>query len=364
MTRTQARRLLPLGFVAAGAIGAAASFAVGATRLGAVVACLLVGAVGAVGLDVRSRLGDVAHMLRLSAGRQKDIALSARNAARATESLVAAVRSAEGDGGRVEQMERRLLASFEAERLRAADRHREASAGLSGVVEASVRDVVDPATDRLLSEVASVGWTQSQSVEALLQLLPRIEPRAPLPALGNWALDGQSMLHLVDLIERERPKLVVELGSGTSTIWLGYLLERTGGRLVSIEHDERYAEVTAESVARHGLEDVVELRVAPLEDVDVDGSTYRWYSVDVFDDLEGIDVLVVDGPPKSTGRSARFPALPILIERLSKDARVVLDDSNRPEERRIFDRWLAGHPSRSEVPRSPSRLAVLQLGQS
>ncbi len=83
-----------------------------------------------------------------------------------------------------------------------------------------------------------------------------------------------------------RPGLVVECGSGSSSVWLGHVLRRLGhGRYVALEHDERYAEVSRTEVARHGLSDVVEVRHAPLLPVTVDGEEQPWYDPAAFADL-------------------------------------------------------------------------------
>src|SRR5690606_27930041 len=107
----------------------------------------------------------------------------------------------------VEAAERRYLASFEAERLRAGDRHRE-------VLKAIPPSPVTPLTKVLRDEV--------REIEALMQLLPRITPRSLMPPSGRWAMSARGLTHLADLVERHRPRVVLELGSGTSSVYLGY----------------------------------------------------------------------------------------------------------------------------------------------
>ena len=54
-----------------------------------------------------------------------------------------------------------------------------------------------------------------------------------------------------------------------------------------------------------------------------------------------IDLLVVDGPPAfAVGFAhARYPALPVLRDRLAPGATVVLDDVERPGEQEVLRRW-------------------------
>ena len=191
---------------------------------------------------------------------------------------------------------------------------------------------------------------QVRETEALLQLYHRVTPRAAMPGLGGWALDPTAVLALLDLVERRRPERVLELGSGASSVWLGYGLERLGsGRLVSIDHEERYAEATREHVHRHGLDELVEVRIAPLTDAGLPGHEALWYDVSVFDDVTDIDLLIVDGPPKATGRTSRYPALPKLVPHLSGSATVAIDDGSRPDEKAIVQRWREEFPELSEV---------------
>lgn len=175
-----------------------------------------------------------------------------------------------------------------------------------------------------------------------------------MPPLRGWAASPDVLRLLVHHIDRLRPELVVEFGSGASSVWLGYALRRAGGGLhVAIEHDARYAELSRELVAAHGLADVVEIRHAPLTGIEsttvtVDGDTARtadrWYDRDVLADLEGIGLVFIDGPPGGTGLQARYPALPSVLPHCTEDVVIVLDDADRPDERAAGDRWLAEYP--------------------
>jgi predicted O-methyltransferase YrrM len=184
-----------------------------------------------------------------------------------------------------------------------------------------------------------------REVEALTQLFQRIKPRAAMPSSGHWALRPTGLLHVVSLIEQHRPGVIVELGSGTSTIWMGYALEQAGGgRLVSLEHLPDFADQTRTLVDIHCLGKLVEVRDAPLRPIQVGETTSPWYSLDALVDLPEIDLLLVDGPPGSAGTQARYPALPVLSDRLADGAIVVLDDFSRADETTIVERWCAEIP--------------------
>lgn len=189
-------------------------------------------------------------------------------------------------------------------------------------------------------------------VEALPQLYARITPRAPMPPSGGWALRPTDLLTLSEHLRVERPNLVVELGSGTSTIWFSYLLEAAGsGRLVSLEHDPVWVEQSRAMLLKHGFAPggSVEVRHAPLTPTELPNHRTPWYDPAAILDLEEIDLLVVDGPPASTGRDARYPAAELLLERVSIGGLVIVDDAGREDERRMIDRWRTEHPSLERV---------------
>lgn len=177
-------------------------------------------------------------------------------------------------------------------------------------------------------------------VDALLQVHRRTELGDPLPLMGGWALSPRGMLQAIDLVTQPHVSLVVECGSGTSTLFLARALELKGsGRLIALEHLVEYLERTEQALQQHGLSEIAEVRLAPLEKIDIDGMEYMWYAVSSIADLNSIDVLLVDGPPGGTGDWARYPAYPLLRERLSTGAVIAFDDARRSDEKAIVDAW-------------------------
>jgi predicted O-methyltransferase YrrM len=183
-----------------------------------------------------------------------------------------------------------------------------------------------------------------REIEALIDLRSLIPARTTMPSTQGWAASPLTVSALVREIIDTEPSTVVEIGSGGSSVWVGYCLEQQGhGRCVSLDHDEEYAAKTRAEVARHGLTKYVEVVHAPLVDVDVAGETFRWYDLSKVEGLTDLDIVFVDGPPGSTGPLARYPALPLLRERCAPGARFILDDAARPDERAIVQRWVREH---------------------
>lgn len=180
---------------------------------------------------------------------------------------------------------------------------------------------------------------------ALIELAAGLGARAPLPPMTDWAVLPDLGRLLVETVLDLRPGTVVECGSGTSTVLIAYALERLGrGHVVALEHDPAQAERTEELLRRHGVARWATVRRAPLMPHAVGGETFRWYDVGAEPLPERIDLLFVDGPPGGVQPLARYPAVPVLRERLSPGAVVLLDDAARPDERAVAERWASELP--------------------
>jgi predicted O-methyltransferase YrrM len=184
-----------------------------------------------------------------------------------------------------------------------------------------------------------------RQLEALLMLRDELPVVRQLVRLRGWSASPDVLQFLVAQVLLRHPKLVVECGSGSSTVVLAAALERSGGegKVIALEHEEAFAASTASLLAEHGLSHRAEVRHAPLQDVTIDGGTYRWYSPSAVPHGP-IELLFVDGPPKRSHDQARFPALPLVHDRLSSGAMIVLDDYQREAEQAIVARWLESFP--------------------
>ena len=200
-------------------------------------------------------------------------------------------------------------------------------------------------------------------IDALLQVHRRLKLEDPLPLMGGWALSPRGMLQAIDLAGQPHVSLVVECGSGTSTLFMARALQLQGHgerRLVALEHLPEFLELTRTSIKEHGLDHIAEVRFAPLEEVIVHDDPYMWYDVSAIKDLTGIDLLLVYGLPRSTGASDRYPAYPLFRERLAADAVILVDDIERQDERDMVDRWLE-HGELTEHPALGRKQILLRM---
>src|SRR5581483_11962464 len=75
----------------------------------------------------------------------------------------------------------------------------------------------------------------------------------------------------------------------------------------------------------------------------IGNESWVWYREDALPDA-AIEMLVIDGPPTTVGKLARYPAGPILFPRLSGNAAVFLDDAARKQEKAVLMRWCMEFP--------------------
>ena len=188
----------------------------------------------------------------------------------------------------------------------------------------------------------------SGNVEALFSIFSIIHLRHPLPPMGRWSVSPDFARILVDVILEHQPRLVVELGSGVSTLLCAYCLEKKGGgAIVSVEHEDEFVGATRENIRKHRLGQFARVVHAPLRDITRRDRIYRWYDKDLlWHEIasQKVDVLIVDGPPAKTGDEARYPAIPVFFDRLADQAIVLVDDAGRPEERATVRRWVRKFP--------------------
>lgn len=186
-------------------------------------------------------------------------------------------------------------------------------------------------------------------IHGLVRLGPYTQD-LPLPMGGGWALTGDSAALLAREVLARKPETILELGSGVSTLILGQILKRNGrGRLLSVDHDPEWANQTRRFVERLGLGDVVTVVDAPLKEIATGSQVANWYDIpkNSLDTLGAIDILLVDGPPQAQNnpQAARYPAFPLLRDRLSPHALIFVDDASRQTESKMVARWQTEDPS-------------------
>src|SRR5690625_885670 len=143
---------------------------------------------------------------------------------------------------------------------------------LSGRLDEMQNEFAEQAKERaaartqLWSRLNGIPITVVQETHATQELIAQVKTaRAPMPSPGGWAMDASSLLAFLYVVHQEQPGLVVECGSGSSTVWIAYVLEELGkGRILSLEHDPAYADETRAQLRLHNLESWASVIDAPL----------------------------------------------------------------------------------------------------
>lgn len=211
----------------------------------------------------------------------------------------------------------------------------------------SVIHHVNKARMDILNAVARHDYYNYSQIESLLKLTFNDVGRF-YPPLRGWALSPDLALMLRNHVLNKKPNKVIEFGCGSSTVVIAQALREVGkGSLVSIESSREYAEKTAEMLAKNSLSSWVDIVVSQINETECEvrelNEKFKWYDIETLKKA-GIldhqyDFLFVDGPPGSICKMSRYPALPFLINNISKDALIVLDDARREDEVQIAEEW-------------------------
>lgn len=166
------------------------------------------------------------------------------------------------------------------------------------------------------------------------------------PLQNHWVVLPDFIQHFIEVVKENKSSTIVECGSGLSTLVGGYMVKnKIIKHFISIEHEEQFYEATLDVLKKHTLEKYVTVLYAPLKRISINGEEWFWYNTDRFETtINQIDILLVDGPPGQIQKHSRYPAIPLLKKLFHKNTVVVLDDSDRPDEKEIINRWLLENP--------------------
>lgn len=201
-----------------------------------------------------------------------------------------------------------------------------------------------------------------------MQVILRRFPECSIPT-SIWSMRFTNLLTLLDTLDEQRPKVVVEFGSGISTLLVAaWMRENSQGWLISFDHDPSWAEITRRFLQQEGLASYARVVDAPLTTVHVPSGTFEWYHISsTSSELKDIDLLIVDGPPAGVRGKwlSRLPALEYLHPKLSPACTVLLDDALRPGETAVVDRWKNQFPEFEALTiHTTTGIAILSRGRS
>ncbi|MET0063538.1 MAG: hypothetical protein ABW176_14705 [Candidatus Thiodiazotropha endolucinida] len=127
--------------------------------------------------------------------------------------------------------------------------------------------------------------------------------------------------------------VILECGSGATTLLIGALTGKAECQFIVLEHNKTWYDYLRK-ILDHLEFSHVTLLHAPL--VDYEG--YRWYRIPHNLVTDQISLVICDGPP-SSNPGGRYGLLPTMLEHLSEDCVILMDDTHRRAERNIIDAW-------------------------
>jgi hypothetical protein len=176
----------------------------------------------------------------------------------------------------------------------------------------------------------------------------------------NWPISSDFAFYLVQLLETNQYDIIIEFGSGISTVIIARTLTKMAARrhdkppvaFISFDHLDQYYNQTLAQLNQASLADTVLLTLAPLQPYTApNGNTYPYYGCQAalatlaqhhhFGPDSRVLVLV-DGPPAATGPHARYPAAPMVLAHFKGvQLDFLMDDYIRDDEKEIVALWQA-----------------------
>jgi hypothetical protein len=163
--------------------------------------------------------------------------------------------------------------------------------------------------------------------------------------MGTWSMSPATLNFLEDEIHKQKPAVILELGSGLSTICLARYMYETHGPdggtyICSLEQDADVIERTMKRLRALGLEKHVQIFHAPLSWQVIEGVRTSCYSLpqSFVDTIAALrpSFVVIDGPASETDR---FGTLPLIRPYLDTNSQFYLDDALRDGELDVAKNW-------------------------
>ena len=196
-----------------------------------------------------------------------------------------------------------------------------------------IKDIIN----RKINYIVSRQLKSSQTMFSYMQLSKLFHEDLFMP-LTSWSISPDLILHVLNDIEINDRKCIVEFGAGASTIYIAKLIKLRHPNTVfySIESDVSWIEKITEQLKSLKLTDSVTFILAPKQSIPKVISfkdQKLWYNSAILEKnleyVENIDLILVDGPSGERTPYSRVTAIPFLKNKISDSYSIYLDDTNR-----------------------------------
>jgi len=189
-----------------------------------------------------------------------------------------------------------------------------------------------------MNEILENHFLQIESLFSIYNSLPNLKY---LTATKGWAGSPDFLNKIIEIIIKQKPNFVLEASSGVSSVVIGLALKMNNyGKVISLEHDESFAEKTRSNIEVNDIKDISTVINCPINDCLIEEEIWKWYETEELSFIDKIDLLIIDGPPRTIQKLARYPAIPILYKHFSDNVVILLDDTKRLDETIIIEKWI------------------------
>jgi hypothetical protein len=202
-----------------------------------------------------------------------------------------------------------------------------------------------------IRKIANLGERQMPSRDLLSELIV------------GWDNDGYvANLDYLEEVARssiETTGHILECGSGVTTVLLGILCSRRPIQVWSLEHSLDWQKRVAQVLGTNGLSGA-RVCFSPL----IDHGKFVWYDPHSLQLPDQFSLVICDGPPGTT-KGGRYGLLPVMLDRLAPETRILLDDAGRPGERALINEWVSEYDfTASTIDQENHSFAVLHRAYS
>jgi hypothetical protein len=203
-------------------------------------------------------------------------------------------------------------------------------------------------------------------IESFLSIQHFLDTGTFTPAFHGWPISPDFPYLLLKLLNTEMYDAIIEFGSGTSTWLIASALEQITNNAnhrgeprkpwihLAFEHELEYFKKTKNLLLGANISTNVQFHHTPLKKysrsgLETDVNEFPFYDCQHILDIhtsvlnlrDSKVLIVVDGPPASTGPFARYPALPLVLDLFPKaNIDLLLDDYIRADEKQIMQKWI------------------------
>ena len=183
-----------------------------------------------------------------------------------------------------------------------------------------------------------------RDTKSLQQLMPLYGDYLPW---SGASIRPSTLVYILNDIMINDRKVIVECGSGVSTLFIARYIQKMGREIsfYTIDHESHWLDIIHEELNKQDLIEFVQTIHAPLvHDSMCWNNEHKWYDMKVIGESfneTNIDLLIVDGPPANQRgqKFSRFPTVPYFNSWLKNNYKVILDDAGRPAENKISKEW-------------------------